>query len=100
MVDELIFVSCGQTTLAEKSLGILIKSTIDQTPGFTAYFAETVQELESLGRHIFDALRRCAGAVVVLHDRGTVTALATSFQRSSVWVNQEVAILAYRWNSA
>ncbi len=95
---NLIFVSCGQLTEAEKALGVCLKTVIDGTPGFEAYFAETVHDFEALGRHVLDALRRCAGAVVVLHDRGAV--LGADGQewghRSSVWINQELAILAYR----
>ena len=98
MAKNTIFVSCGQTTEAEKTLGSHIKATIDATDGFSAYFAETVQELEGLHHSIFDALRRAAGAVVVLHDRGTVLDVsgAEAGRRSSVWVQQELGILAYR----
>ena len=95
---KLIFVSCGQLTDDERTLGILIKAIIDATAGFEAYFAQTVQDFEALGRHVLDAIQRCAGAVVVLHDRGLV--IGTDGKewghRSSVWVNQELAILAYR----
>lgn len=98
MGKNLIFVSCGQFTEAEKTLGVLVKAVIDGTPGFEAYFAETVQDVEALGRHILDGLRRCAGAVVVLQDRGIVTQSdgIEWGHRSSVWINQEVAILAFR----
>lgn len=98
MSENLIFVSCGQQTSEEKSLGMLLKNEIDGTPGFRAYFAETVQDLEGLSTNVFDALRRCAGAVVVLHDRGAIMDMSgkPSGNRSSVWVNQEIAILAYR----
>jgi hypothetical protein len=96
--NRLIFVSCGQLTTEEKSLGLAVKSAIDATLGFEAYFAESVHDLEALGRNVFDALRRCSGAVVFLHERGTVVdALGSEWgHRSSVWVNQEIAILAYR----
>lgn len=98
MAKHLIFVSCGQLTDAEKTLGVLIKTVIDGTPGFEAYFAETVQDVEALGRHVLDGIRRCVGAVVVLQDRGTVMRSDGNEwgHRSSVWINQEVAILAYR----
>ena len=98
MSKKLIFVSCGQLTDGEKTLGTLLKSVIDETPGFEAYFAQTVHDLDALAKHVFDSLRRCAGAVVILQDRGVV--LGTDGvkwgHRSSVWVNQEIAILAYR----
>lgn len=98
MSRSLIFVSCGQLTEAEKTLGTLLKTVIDGTPGFEAYFAETVHDFESLARHVLDGLSRCAGAVVVLQDRGIVLNADSREwgHRSSVWVNQELAILAYR----
>src|SRR5271166_5016606 len=88
MPDRLIFVSCGQLTPAEKQLGRRVQATIDSHQGFKAYFADAVQNLASLGNHVFDALRRCAGAVVFLHARGDGS--------SSMWINQELAVLAYR----
>lgn len=98
MAKSLVFVSCGQLTDAEKTVGTLLKTVIDGTPDFEAYFAETVQDLEALGIHIFGALQRCVGAVVVMHDRGVVLQSdgIEWGHRSSVWVNQELAILAYR----
>jgi hypothetical protein len=98
MAKNLIFVSCGQVTETEKTLGELLKAVIDGTPGFEAYFAESVQDFDALGRNVFDALRRCSGAVIILHDRGLVTGPHGEEwgRRSSVWINQEVAILAYR----
>ena len=98
MNKSLIFVSCGQRTPDEKELGVRIKATIDATPGFEAYFAETVQNLDALSSNVLDAVRRCSGAVVVLNDRGPMIGAdgAEVGRRSSVWVNQEVAILAYR----
>lgn len=98
MGKKLIFVSCGQLTDEERALGVLVKAIIDGSPGFEAYFAQAVQDFEALGRHVLDALRRCAGAVVVLHDRGVVVGADGNEwgHRSSVWVNQELAILAYR----
>lgn len=79
-------------------MGLAVRAAINAIPGFEAYFAETIHDLEALGRNIFDALRRCSGAVVFLHERGTVldASGAEWGQRCSVWVNQEIAILAYR----
>jgi hypothetical protein len=97
VADRLIFVSCGQLRQEEKRLGQRIKSEIDATPGFKAYFADAVQDLSGLGTHIFDALRRSSGAVIVLHPRGEIRADDSVLGiRSSVWINQEVALLAYR----
>ena len=82
----------------EKTLGVLLKAVIDGTPGVEAYFAETVHDFDALGRHVLDALRRCTGAVLVLQDRGMVVGPEGQEwgHRSSVWINQELAILAYR----
>ncbi len=95
---RLIFVSCGQLTEEEKQLGSAVKSLIDDTEGFEAYFAETVHDLTALANHIFDALHRCSGVISFLHNRGLVTNSAGEIWgvRSSVWVNQEIAILAFR----
>jgi hypothetical protein len=98
MDKKLIFVSCGQLTEEERTLGIRIKAIIDATAGFEAYFVQAVQDFETLGQHVLDAIRRWAGAVVILHDRGVVIGADGNEwgHRSSVWVNQELAILAYR----
>lgn len=88
MSDRLIFLSCGQSTVEEKQIGRTIVGAIDSHEGFKAYFADSVQDLTALGNHVFDALRRCAGAIILLHSR--------SGERSSLWINQEIAVLAYR----
>lgn len=97
-MNNLIFISCGQLTETEKSLGTLLKGLVDKTPGFQAYFAETVHDLTALAQHVFEGVQQCVGAIIILHDRGTVTQLdgIKWGHRSSVWINQEVAILAYR----
>jgi hypothetical protein len=98
MGDKLIFISCGQLTELEKAVGSLIQSAVDGTPGYQSYFAETVHDLEALAQNVLKGLQECSGAIVVLQDRGTVTQTDGREwgHRSSVWVNQEIAILAYR----
>jgi len=97
MAERLIFVSCGQLRADEKHLGQRIKAEIDAVPGFKAYFADSVQDLSGLTEHIFNALRCSSGAVVVLQPRGEVHSGGQILSiRSSVWINQEIAILAYR----
>lgn len=103
MNDRLIFVSCGQATDDEIRLGQELKDTIDETPGFSAFFAERESDLEGLSQRIFDALRRCAGIVAILQARGEVHVPDGGVWgiRSSVWVNQEIAIAAFRrWYDA
>lgn len=98
MANKLIFISCGQLTAEEKALGVAVKAEIDGTPELEGYFAETVHDLSALAHHVFDALRRCAGAVFLVQERGIVTTTdgKNLGHRSSVWINQELAILAYR----
>lgn len=98
MVEKLIFISCGQQTSEEKELGMEVKELIDSISGYRSYFAEYVQSLDGLAQNIFESLRICSGFITFLHDRGK--ALMPNGEewghRSSVWVNQELAILAYR----
>lgn len=98
MVKRLIFASCGQRTKEERTLGLRIKTEIDATDGYEGYFAGTVQDFAGLAEHILGALRRSTGAVVVLHPRGRVVFDQSQefIVRSSVWINQELAVLAYR----
>jgi hypothetical protein len=97
MTDKLIFVSCGQQTDDEKKLGTSVKQLIDSKSGYKAYFAEYVQSLDGLSKNVFDGLRRCSGLIAFLHERGFVKQGGETWgYRSSVWVNQEIAILAYR----
>ena len=98
MADRLIFISCGQQTDQEKELGTAVKELIDSKAGYAAYFAEYVQSLEGLSINVFDGLRKCSGLIAFLHKRGLVKLdgdIEWGF-RSSVWVNQEISILAYR----
>lgn len=98
MAKKLIFVSCGQQKEEEKALGQTVQEAVNATDGFEAYFAESVHDLDSLGQNIFDALYRCSGAVIFLHERGKAFDITGKEwgRRSSVWINQEIAILAYR----
>ncbi len=98
MTQKLIFVSCGQQTTEEKNLGTSVKQLVDSQHGYKAYFAEYVQSLDALAKNIFEGLRKCSGLISFLHDRGLVTTQGNKEwgYRSSAWVNQEIAILAYR----
>lgn len=97
MTNKLIFVSCGQQTADEKKLGTSVKQLIDSKSGYKAYFAEYVQSLDGLSKNVFDGLRRCSGLISFLHERGSVKQGEEEWGfRSSAWVNQEIAILAYR----
>src|SRR5580698_684490 len=88
MSNRMIFVSCGKRTHAGTQLGRNVEVEINRHEGFKAYLAESVQSLDTLGHNVFEALRRCSGAVVLLHER--------EVRRASMWINQELAILAFR----
>jgi hypothetical protein len=98
IAERLKFISCGQQTPEERNLGTAVKQFIDSTPGYKAYFAEYVQSLDALARNVFDGLCKCSGMISFLLERGLVTIDGDKEwgSRSSVWVNQEIAILAYR----
>jgi hypothetical protein len=97
MSEKLIFISCGQQTDDEKKVGTSVQLLIDSFSGYKSYFAEYVQNLDALAHNVFDGLRKCSGLISFLNERGKVIQDANEWgYRSSVWVNQEIAILAYR----
>jgi hypothetical protein len=100
MVDKpLIFISCGQFTQDEISLGKQISHLIETETPYEAYFAEQQNTLEGLSSHILSALDRAAAFIGVMHERGTIdTPTGEKVTRGSVWVEQELAIAAFIQN--
>lgn len=97
MPERRIFVSCGQRTEPERALGQRLKAMIDAQPGMTAFFANEVHSSAGLNAEVFEAIRACDGFLAVLHHRGEVQFPGDApSHRSSVWVQQEIAIFAYR----
>lgn len=95
MPTRLIFVRHGQLP-DEKPKGLALAKMIDETPGFRAFFAEAVQSTDALSEHIFANLERCDGFLAVMHRRGGVTFPdRPPFIRSSVWIQQELAIVSF-----
>jgi hypothetical protein len=95
-VGKLIFVSCGQFTAAEKTLGKSICDLVRAMPGLEPFFAEEVQDLEGLDTNILNHLRDAAGFITVLHPRGKIVRPSGSeLIRASVWIEQEIAIATY-----
>jgi DNA-binding transcriptional ArsR family regulator len=95
--STMIFVSCGQTTDEERDLGATIADIINQQTPARAYYAENQATFEGVSSHILDSLSRCVGFVGIMHYRGLVTEPnQTSYERASVWIEQEIAIAAYR----
>ncbi|MGO9087386.1 MAG: hypothetical protein ACLP6G_02710 [Terriglobales bacterium] len=97
--EPLIFVSCGQSTPAERQLGQAIAKLVEKETGCRAYFAENQNTLEGVTENILKRLRIAAGFIAIMHPRGNVTnpnsASGQSWVRGSVWVEQEIAIAAF-----
>jgi hypothetical protein len=93
----LIFVSCGQYTEKEKQLGKDICSLLAALrPDVAPYFAEDQSTVEGLSNHLLKALHRAAGFICVMHRRGDLGAHdGRRLTRGSVWVEQEIAIIAF-----
>ena len=92
----IVFISCGQATNEEITLGNSIVQLIDKhLPPCTGYFAQKQNSLDGLSRHIFGSLDKCVGLIAVMHHRGTVTTRSKEHVRASVWIEQEIAIAAF-----
>lgn len=89
MVKKRIFVSCGRATEAEKNLGREIVSLI-RAHGMDGFFAEAVPS--GLNSFTFKELQACDAFLAVLHNRAKRGHGASG----SVWIQQEIAIIAYR----
>jgi len=94
MPTRLIFICHGQLD-REKENGLRLARLIDQTTGFRAFFAEAVHDTDGLSQHIFANLERSDGFLTVMHKRGEVEFMGRQFTRSSVWIQQELAIVAF-----
>jgi len=87
-----VFISCGQLSDKEKRLGFACKDYFEGR-GFSTYLAEEVQSLEALTENIFRHLRNSEYAVFMDCRREK---LRGGKFRGSVFVNQELAIAAFR----
>ncbi len=89
-----VFISCGQR--AEKRVGERLH-TILAEGGHSPFFAGTAHSFNELGSHIFANLASCEAYLAVLHPRGEVRypGIEETEIRGSVWIHQELAILAY-----
>src|SRR5438309_5153497 len=91
MSKPFIFVSCGQHSESEKSLGRSIVKMVKTTAGMDAFFAEEVQDLNGLDSNILGALHDCAALITVMHPRGNIVRPDNSTHtRASVWIEQEI----------
>jgi hypothetical protein len=96
MIRKTIFISCGQYTGAEKQLGKQISKMVRDLTDCEPFFAEDVHDLNGLDTNILSALHNCVGFITVLHPRGEIKRPdGSSFERGSVWIEQEIAIATY-----
>ncbi|MFN7919061.1 MAG: hypothetical protein U0Q16_03135 [Bryobacteraceae bacterium] len=92
----IIFISCGQSTNAERELGRKICDKVRQLTQCEPYFAEYQSTVEGLSREILGTLHRAAGVICVMHKRGVIaTPTGDPIIRGSVWIEQEIAIVAF-----
>lgn len=90
---KIIFVACGQRNDKEKELGKKIAELIDSRGDFKPFLAEDTHSFNALTSEIFENLNNCAGFIAILHKRENIDTGNTF--RSSVWINQEIAILSF-----
>lgn len=98
-MKPLIFISCGQVTQAERKLGKTLCEIIEADGRYEPYFAENQSSLEAVTANILAKLVAADGFIGVLHPRGEVRipsagGVDTTVTRASVWIEQEIAILA------
>ena len=94
--DKFVFISCGQASEEERSLGRAIARLVEDLTPFKAYLAQNQSSLEGLTENILGALNDCVGIIVVMHPRGRVKGLqGAQFTRGSIWIEQEIAIAAF-----
>ena len=87
-----VFISCGQANDEEKKLGLECHDYL-KSKGYSPYFAERVQSPEALTEDIFRHLKNSEYAVFIDCARDL---LENGKRRGSVFVNQELAIAAFR----
>src|SRR6266568_3993872 len=71
--EPMIFVSCGQSTPAERKLGQSIAELVEKKTGCRAYFAENQNTLEGVTENILKRLHTAVGFIAIMHPRGMVT---------------------------
>ena len=96
MPRKLIFVSCGQRTEDEIALGREVAEII-AAHDMDSFFAQDVHSASDLNTQVFGAIQACDGFLGILQQRGEVRYPGfPAVQRSSVWIQQEIAMFCYR----
>ena len=85
----------GQRERGQELARVINAVEIGGAQRFRAYFAEDVHDTDGLSQHIFDNLQRSAGFLAVMHRRGRVHTPHEDFDRASVWIQQELAIVSF-----
>lgn len=96
-MKPLIFISCGQVSPEEIALGKAIYQLVEADGRYEPYFAENQSSLEGVTENILTKLASAEAFVAVIHPRGEIMLpgrAAPSRVRASVWIEQEIAILA------
>jgi len=91
---KLVFVSCGQFSDEERTLGKQVAELVGDCTPFRGYFAENQTTLETLTENVLRQLYESVGLIVMMHHRGTVRTPDGTLTRGSVWVEQEIAVAA------
>jgi hypothetical protein len=89
-----VFISCGQQSEEEISLGKAIAQVAKDRTGIDGYFAEYQHSLDGLTRNIFNAIHSASAFIAVIHRRDKLPTDSLKY-RGSVWVEQEIAIAAF-----
>jgi hypothetical protein len=96
MAERLVFVSYGQLTTEERALGQEVAQVVREH-GMRPFIAQEVHSASDLNSNVFEAVRTCDAFLGILQQRGTVTFRDyPPTERSSVWIQQEFAMLCYR----
>jgi hypothetical protein len=94
-MKPLVFISCGQVSPEEIALGKAIYQVVEADGRYEPYFAENQSSLEGVTENILTKLASAEAFVAVIHPRGEVIAPGRlASVRASVWIEQEIAILA------
>jgi len=95
-VDDIVFISCGQSSNEERALGEKIYDLIKHQTPYKPYYADKQTSLKGLTDNIFNQLNKCVGLVAVLHKRNPIEEAADRNEyRTSVWIEQEIAIASF-----
>lgn len=91
----LVFISCGQFTPDEISLGTAVEALVRDETDLDPYFAEQQNSLDDLTANILSNLNRAAGFIAIMHHRGEFDSPNGHVIRGSVWIEQELAIASF-----